>query len=93
MKELLGYQLIIDEGRVEARRADILANLEERFGPEAAARVADAVNALTDEALMDRLHRLAVRCANIEEFQRALAEAQAPPRPAPRPRRTSNGRK
>jgi hypothetical protein len=68
------------------RRADTLAAVEERFGPEAATEVADRVNALDDLAELDRLHRLAIRCTAIDEFRAALP---APQRTAPRTRRSS----
>jgi hypothetical protein len=90
MKDNPFYQAIMNEGRVEEGRANTLANLEERFGAQAAAQVADAVNALEDLAELDRLHRLAIRCAGIEEFRQALQPAQprrTTPRRSPRSRR------
>ena len=90
MRESLAYHQILDEGRLETLRATTLVNLEERFGAQAAAQVADAVNALEDLAELDRLHRLAVRCAGIEEFRQALQPAQprrTAPRRSPRSRR------
>ena len=81
-----------DEGRKETRRADTLANLEERFGAQAAAQVADAVNALHDLAELDRLHRLASRCAGIDEFRQALQTTE-PPQTAPRARRSPRSRR
>jgi hypothetical protein len=77
------YQQIMnegrEEGRKETRREDTLAVLEERLGPQAAAQVADAVNALDNLEELDRLHRLAAKCSAIEEFRQALAPAPTAP--------------
>jgi hypothetical protein len=77
---------------LETRRADTLAVLEERLGARAAAQVAGAVNALEDLELLDRLHRLAVRCADIDEFRQALESATSQPA-APRRRRSPRRRR
>jgi hypothetical protein len=75
MKESPFYQEIMDEGRVEKGRAYILAVLQERFGPRAAAAIAPAVNAVTDVPQLDLLHRLAIRCSGLDEFREALPAA------------------
>ncbi len=98
MRESPFYQQIVQEGVVLKARADILAVLEERLGPEAATRVADTVNALTDVPLMDRLLRLTARCSSVEEFRRALPLVETSPVPATRrrpstPSRSSGGRR
>jgi hypothetical protein len=72
MEESPVYEEIKQEGRLEARQADVLANLEERFGTEAARRFRDAVNRVTNLIELERLHRLAARCAHIDEFQKGL---------------------
>jgi predicted transposase YdaD len=72
MKESALYAEIGDEARVETAQAYVLAALEERFGPEAAATCRDAVQRVTKQDRLHRLHRLAVRCANVQAFQRGL---------------------
>jgi hypothetical protein len=86
MRESPLYQEILDEGRVEKARADVLAVLEECFDVRTAAAFAEAVNGLNDLDRLDQLHRLAVRCQTIDEFRAGLEAAQAPPRRAPRQR-------
>ncbi len=82
MRESLAYHQILDEGRLESRRADTLAAVEVRFGSEAATQVAAAVNALEDLPQLDQLLRLAIGCAAINEFHEALAAAAQPARRA-----------
>jgi len=50
----------------------VLAALEERFGPQAAASCREAVQRVTNEDKLRQLHRLAVRCASVGAFQRGL---------------------
>jgi hypothetical protein len=81
MKESPAYQEIMDEGRVEAHRAGILMNLEERFGTEAAEQVRADVQTIEDLTQLERLHRLSVRCPDLDGFREALRqEMQARPR-------------
>jgi hypothetical protein len=80
-----------DEGRKETTRALTLAALAEHLGADAAAQVADRVNAVEDLAELDRLFRVALRCNEIDEFRQAL-EPAAPRRAAPRPRRSPRRR-
>jgi hypothetical protein len=53
-------------------QAWVLAALDERFGAQAAASCREAVEGMTKEDKLRRLHRLAVRCASVEVFQRGL---------------------
>ena len=92
MKESLAYHQILDEGRLEKGRADTLVAVEERFGAQNAARVAGAVNALEDLAELGRLHRLAIRCSDIDAFRQGLEAATPQPTP-PRPRRPTRRRR
>jgi len=92
MKDNPFYQEIMNEGRKETRRQDTIVAVEERFGPEAAAQVAGAVNALEDLTQLDQLFRLAIRCGDIHEFRQAL-EPATPHQPAPRARRSSRPRR
>jgi hypothetical protein len=57
MRESLAYHQTLGEGRLRAPRANTLVNREERLGAQAAAQVADAVNALEDHTELGRLHR------------------------------------
>jgi hypothetical protein len=50
----------------------ILAVLEERFGTQAATSCREAVDRVNKADRLRRLHRLAMRCASLETFQRAL---------------------
>ncbi len=72
MKESAIYAEIGDEARVEMCQTNVLAALEERFGKLQAASYGDAVHHVADLDKLQRLHRLAVRCASIEAFQRGL---------------------
>ncbi len=72
MKESALYAEIGDEARIENSQAFVLAVLEERFGVQAAGSFRDAVQRITKQDKLRRLHRLAVRCADIEAFQRGL---------------------
>lgn len=72
MKESPLYQEIMEEGAVNARRADIRTVLEERFGAEAAAQFAEAVGAIDDIEELARLLRVAAGCRHVSEFRRGL---------------------
>ena len=61
-----------DEGRLESRQEDVLTALAVRFGEEAAVPFREAVQRISKLNKLTRLHRLAIRCDSIEEFQRAL---------------------
>jgi hypothetical protein len=80
------YQQIKAEGRKETRREDTLTALAERLGADAAAQVAERVNAVEDLAELDRLFTLALRCNGIDEFRQALQPAAPRPRRSPRRR-------
>jgi hypothetical protein len=76
MKESSLYQEILDEGRLEARQADVLDNLEARFGSRAAAQFAEAVHGITELDRLKHLLRVAATCTTTEQFGEELA---APP--------------
>ena len=61
-------------GRLEARRSDIVAVLEARFGPVPAAITAH-VDRLTDLALLSSHNRRAAVVASLEAFAQELAAA------------------
>lgn len=58
--------------RVRAKREDVLAVLETRFGAVPAERVAP-LQTIADEARLAELHRLAVTCADLDAFVAKLA--------------------
>jgi hypothetical protein len=72
MRESKFYQEIMAEGELKAKREAILSFLEERFGSEPTAQIADQVNALENLKQLDLLVRLAARCATLNEFRKAL---------------------
>jgi hypothetical protein len=59
------------------RRRAILQALELRFGPPEAVshQVAEQLDRITDEALLERLFAAAIRSGTAAEFQVALASA------------------
>jgi hypothetical protein len=79
MKESPAYQEIMNEGGVLTRRADILANLEERIGTEVAEQVRADVQTIEDLTRLMRLHRLSVRCPDLAGFREGL-RAEMPAR-------------
>jgi hypothetical protein len=87
MKESPADQEIMDEGRVEARREDIIANLEEHFGTDAAEQVRADVQTVEDLARLDRLHRLSARCPDLDAFREGLRSEMLPRRRPSRRRR------
>jgi hypothetical protein len=66
------YEEIANEGRVEARRADILHALRLRFGDAAAAEFTDRLNEVQDTAQLEELHARAITCRGIGGFRRTL---------------------
>ncbi|MDI6794947.1 MAG: hypothetical protein QME81_19115 [bacterium] len=58
-------------GRKEGFREMILEALDERFG-EVPFFVSEAVNRIEDRDILKFLHRCAVQCISLEEFERAL---------------------
>jgi signal transduction protein with GAF and PtsI domain len=63
-----------EEGALAMRRRDILQAMELRFGPpEAVSRqVAEQLDRVTDEAVLERLFAAAIRSGTAAEFQVAL---------------------
>ncbi len=72
MRESKFYQEVLEEGKLEEKRAAILEALEIRLGAEGAAEFTAAVNAIEDKAKLSRLFRLAVTCSQAGEFRDAL---------------------
>ena len=70
--ERIGREEGLTEGRVEALRENIVEVLETRFGQVPFA-VREQVNAIADAAQLKALHRRAVTCVNLAEFDRELS--------------------
>lgn len=66
-----GSRLYAEIG-AETAHAYILAVLTEKFGQQAADACRDAVERLTNEDKLRRLHLLAIRCDSIKSFQKGL---------------------
>lgn len=73
MKESKFYQEVMAEGAVERARADVLENIDVRFGSEAAAEFKEALQGVADLSQLSQLHRLAIQCRRLAEFRRAIA--------------------
>jgi hypothetical protein len=84
MMESPVWRKAIERGQREAHQRDVLDLLEDRFGVDAVRAVADAVNALEDVKHLRTLNLVAARCADLDEFRRAVA---TPPARATRGRR------
>ncbi len=73
MKESLAYQEILEEGRMDARRSDIVMVIEERFGKRAASGFRSTLNVIEDAEELNRLLRLASRCTRLDELRGSLS--------------------
>ncbi|MDI6791482.1 MAG: hypothetical protein QME81_01250 [bacterium] len=69
--ERIGIKKGIQQGLLEDGREMISEALDERFG-EVPFFVSDAVNRIEDRDVLKSLLRRAIRCASLEEFERAL---------------------
>ncbi len=69
MRESITYQMILDEGRVEALQEVILSQGRKRFGPPDDATTA-TLTAIED---VDRLKFLSNRLHDVESWQELLA--------------------
>ena len=75
LRESPWYQEILEEGREQSRREDVLHFLEYRFG-EMPAEIEDALDGLGLEQL-DRLLDAALKAATLDEFRSHLPPASA----------------
>jgi len=66
-----GLQQGLQRGLLEDGREMILEALDERFG-EAPFFVSEAVNRIEDRDVLKLIHRRAIRCASLAEFEQAL---------------------
>jgi hypothetical protein len=72
---------VFKEEFTEFARSAVQVALEERFGEQAAATLSAQLAAITDQKRLGRLHRLAIRCATLEDFGQELREGPAASRP------------
>jgi hypothetical protein len=75
MKASEFFPEFVEEGRVEARRQDILQILGLRFGPETAKEFEQAVNQVANDAQLQELHKLAIQSRRVSQFRRALSSS------------------
>ena len=68
-------QEIVDEAKVRTQQMDIVAVLEARFG-RVPRRLIAAVNSVKDERALTKLIAVAVKCSNLDTFQRQMTSKQ-----------------
>jgi hypothetical protein len=73
MKDSPFLQNVMNEGRLEARRADILRILKRRFGDEETGVPAARLDECMDLDRLNQLLDVALDCATLDDFRRALA--------------------
>jgi hypothetical protein len=69
-REQMKDSKIIEEFQAETGREFVLEDLQIRFGAAAKREFTPAVEAITDTDRLTRLHRLALRCSDLEQFRR-----------------------
>lgn len=74
MKESPFYQQLVAEGRVEARREDVLQALQLRFGDKAVGEFTAGLQRINDAEALSRLHRLAIQSRRLTDFRRQFGE-------------------
>jgi hypothetical protein len=72
MKESKFFEEVMDEGRAEARRSDILHALGIRLDRETAATFRKDLEQIKDLDRLTDLHAVAIKCRRVAEFRRAL---------------------
>ncbi|MBV9121893.1 MAG: hypothetical protein JO112_00870 [Planctomycetes bacterium] len=72
MKESPFLRKVMNIGRIEEKRTDILIILKRRFGDEAAGALAPQLDECTDLKRLKQLLELALDCATLQEFRNAL---------------------
>ena len=77
MRDSVFFQEVFAEGKelgeLDARRASVLEVLQARFGEQAAAPFAATLAKIENLDVLSSLHRMAIRCASLDEFEAALA--------------------
>jgi hypothetical protein len=69
MKESKIIEEFQEETRLETRRQDLVKVLDAKFGRRAAAEFAAPLSTVSDSDRLDRLLRLAVQSAGLEQFR------------------------
>lgn len=77
MKESPFYQQLVAEGRVEARREDVLQALQLRFGDKAVTEFTPGLQRINDADALSRLLRLAIQSRRLTDFRRQFTESAA----------------
>ena len=72
-------QMWVEEGSLMTRRVDIHEILADRFGADAAEPFVAPLNSITDWGALNRLFKMAYRCATIDEFEAALPPPSSTP--------------
>ena len=75
MRDSAFYKEVFGEAAMEERRASILEVLQDRFGKQEATPFVAALAKIESLDFLRSLNRTASRCANLEEFQAALASS------------------
>ena len=75
MRESSFYQEIMEEGSVMTGRFDILDVIEARFGKKEAAAFKKPLGTIEDPNKLRALHRLALRCTDLAELRKAIADS------------------
>jgi hypothetical protein len=73
MKESPFLREVMNEGRIEVKRADILKVLQRRFGAEVTRALTPRLDDCTNLDQLNQFFDLALDCASVEEFRSALA--------------------
>jgi hypothetical protein len=79
MRESAFAQEWVEEGSLMTRRTDIHEILADRFGADAAEPFVAALKSIANWEALNRLFRMAYRCATLEEFEAALPPPSSTP--------------
>lgn len=75
MRESKAFDEIMEEGRIERGRKDVLQAIELRFGKKVADECRAAIEAISDEEELSESLRLAIKSRRPAELRRALSGA------------------
>ena len=73
MRNSAFYQEVFADATLVAKRAWVLDVLLERFGEQAAQPFTPMLAKIESQEILNFLHRTAIRCASLDEFQAALS--------------------
>ena len=79
MRESAFAQEWVEEGIQISKREDIQGILADRFGEDSAEPLVASLKSITNREELNRLVKLAYRCATLEEFEAALPPQSATP--------------